>query len=67
MRIRAQFLEDYAEVHAISGADLVARYARRLQHAPRSPHPENLKFAGAVPADVDARAEHRQHLAAKHR
>jgi len=62
----AQFLEAYAKEHAVSIADLFARYARRLQHAPRSPHPENLKFTGAVPADVDARAEYRQHLAAKH-
>ncbi len=63
----AQFLEAYAKEHAVSIADLFASYARRLQRAPRSPHPDNLKFTGAVPADVDARGEYRQHLAAKHR
>ena len=63
----AHFLEAYAKKHAVSIADLFARYAQRLQHAPRSPHPENLKFTGAVPADVDTRAEYRQYVAAKHR
>lgn len=63
----AQFLEAYAKKHAVSIADLFARYAQRLQHAPRTPHPENLKFTGAVPPDVDTRAEYRQYAAAKHR
>ena len=63
----AQFLEAYAKEHAVSIAELFARYARRLQHAPRYPHPENLKFTGAVPSDVDTRAEYRQHLTEKHR
>lgn len=63
----AQFLEAYAKEHAVSIAELFARYARRLQNAPRAPHPENLKFTGTVPPDVDAREEHRQHLQDKHR
>lgn len=63
----AQFLEAYAKEHAVSVAELFARYARRLQNAPRAPHPKNLKFTGAVPPDVDAREEHRQHLQDKHR
>ncbi len=62
-----QFLDAYAKKHAVSIADLFAGYARRLQRTPLAPHPENLKFTGAVPADVDARADHREHLAAKHR
>lgn len=62
----AQFLEAYAREHAVSLAELFARYARRLQNAPRAPHPENLKFTGTVPLEVDARAEHRRHLQDKH-
>jgi len=62
----AQFLETYAQEHAISVAELLARYARRLrQHLP--PHPDNVKFTGTVPAEVDAREEHRRHLENKHR
>ena len=63
----AQFLEAYAREHAVSIAELFARYARRLQNAPRAPHPKNLKFTGVVPPEVDAREEHRQHLEDKHR
>ena len=63
----AQFLKNYAKEHAVSLAELFARYARRLQNAPQAPHPEDLKFTGTVPAEVDARAEHRQHLHDKHR
>ena len=61
----AHLLETYANEHAISLAELLARYARRLQ--PRAPHPANLEFTGTVPADTDAREEHRQHLERKHR
>ncbi|MGZ4960960.1 MAG: DUF6364 family protein [Limisphaerales bacterium] len=62
----AEFLEAYATEHAISVAELLARYARRL-HKHLHPHPENLKFAGTVPTNVDAREEHRQHVENKHR
>ena len=61
----ARLLATYAEEHALSVAELLTRYARRLQ--PRAPHPANLEFTGTVPADTDARAEHRQHLERKHR
>lgn len=61
----AHILEAYAKEHAISLAELLARYARRLQQRPA--HPDNLKFTGTVPADVDARQEHRQHIEHKHR
>jgi hypothetical protein len=62
----AHFLEAYAKEHAVSLAELFGRYARRLQNSPRAPHPQNLKFTGTVPPDVDAREEHRQHLHGKH-
>jgi hypothetical protein len=64
----ADFLESYAKEHATSVAEIFARYAKRLHSASRrEPHPENMKFTGAVPADVDAREEYRQHIANKHR
>ena len=62
----ANALEAYAKEHALSVGELLARIARRLRSAPRAPHPANLKFTGTVPADVDARAEHRQHVERKH-
>ncbi|MGO8696377.1 MAG: DUF6364 family protein [Limisphaerales bacterium] len=67
-REEAEFLETYAKEHATSVAEIFTRYARRLQStARRSPHPENVKFSGAVPADVDAREDYRKHLVDKHR
>ena len=61
----ARFLEDYASKHDISVGELVARYVRRLQRL--APHPENLKFIGTVPTDIDARKEYVQHIENKHR
>ena len=63
----AHILELYAKEHALSVGELLARFARRLRNSPRAPHPANLKFTGTVPAEVDARAEHRQGLERKHR
>jgi hypothetical protein len=67
-REEAEFLESYAKEHATSVAEIFARYARRLQSATRrAPHPENLKFSGSVPAEVDAREDYRKHVVDKHR
>lgn len=64
----AEFLETYAREHATSVAEIFTRYARRLQGTTRrAPHPENVKFSGAVPADVDAREDYRKHIVDKHR
>ena len=66
-REQAEFLEAYAKEHATSVTEILTRYARRLQStARRAPHPENVKFAGSVPADVDAREAYRQHVVDKH-
>jgi hypothetical protein len=63
-----EFLESYAKEHATSVAEIFARYAKRLQSATRrEPHPENVKFTGSVPAEVDAREDYRKHVADKHR
>ena len=62
------FLESYAAEHRMTLATLMARYVAALRAAPRrAPHPANLQFTGTVPADVDAREAHRQHLTEKHR
>ena len=67
-REEAEFLETYAKEHATSVAEIFTRYARRLQSATRrAPHPENAKFTGAAPADVDAREAYRKHVVDRHR
>jgi hypothetical protein len=67
-REEAEFLETYAKEHATSVAEIFTRYARRLQSTTRrAPHPENVKFSGAVPSDVDAREDYRKHVLDKHR
>jgi hypothetical protein len=67
-REEAEFLEAYAKEHATSVAEIFTRYARRLQStARRTPHPENVKFSGSVPADVDASDAYRKHVVDKHR
>ena len=67
-REEAEFLENYAKEHATSVGEIFARFARRLQRtAKRSPHPENVKFSGAVPAEVDAREAYRKHVIDRHR
>jgi hypothetical protein len=67
-REEAEFLETYAKEHATSVAEIFTRYARRLQSTTRrAPHPENVKFSGSVPADLDAREAYRKHVAEKHR
>jgi hypothetical protein len=64
----AEFLESYAREHATSVAEIFTRYARRLQStAQRTPHPENVKFSGSVPAEVNAREAYREHIVDKHR
>jgi hypothetical protein len=67
-REEAEFLESYAKEHATSVAEIFTRYARRLQStARRTPHPENVKFTGSVPADLDAADAYGKHIVDKHR
>jgi hypothetical protein len=64
----AEFLEAYAKEHSTSVAEILTRYARRLQSsARRAAHPENVKFSGSVPADVDAREAYGKHVVEKQR
>jgi len=63
----AEFLETYAKEHATSVAEIFTRYVRRLQStARRTPHLDNIKFTGSVPADVDASEAYRKHVVDKH-
>jgi hypothetical protein len=67
-RAEAEFLETYAKEHATSVAEIFTRYAKRLQNATRRvPHPDNVKFSGSIPADVDVLADYRNHIGDKHR
>jgi hypothetical protein len=66
-REEAEFLQNYAKEHATSVAEIVTRYARRLQSTMRrAPHPENVKFSGSVPPEADAREAYRKHVVDKH-
>jgi hypothetical protein len=64
----AEFLETYAKEHATSIGEILTRFARRLQSTTQpAPHREDVKFSGAVPADVDARKNYRDYIVDKHR
>jgi hypothetical protein len=63
----ARILETYAKEHALSLSELLARFAQRLRSAPGAPHPADIQFTGAIPTNLNAREEHRQHLERKHR
>ena len=64
----AEFLEAYAKEHATSVAEIFSRFVKRLQSAARrAPHPDNVKFTGSVPAELDAREDYRRHIIDKHR
>jgi Family of unknown function (DUF6364) len=62
------FAKRYAEAHRITVTELIDRYLRSLQAgAGAAIHPAVEDISGLVPADVDARAEHHQHVLRKHR
>ena len=62
-----EFAKAYARAHGLSVTEFIDRYLRRMRalesHAPA---PELEAITGLVPADVDADAEYRRHLAEKH-
>jgi hypothetical protein len=62
-----EFAKQYAQAHRITVTDLIDRYLRSLQTGPGAIHPEVEKISGLIPADVDARAEYREHVLRKHR
>jgi hypothetical protein len=61
------FAKQYAEAHRITVTELIDRYLRSLQAGTGAIRHEVEAISGLVPADVDARAEHQEHLLRKHR
>ena len=62
-----EFAKRYAHAHRITVTELLDRYLRSLQGGTSVIHQEVEKISGVIPPDVDARAEHREHLLRKHR
>lgn len=63
-----EFARQYARRHQLTVAELFDRYLKRLQdEVSEEIHPEVSKISGLIPPDVDAEAEYRDHLLAKHR
>jgi hypothetical protein len=62
-----EFAKRYARAHRITVTELLDRYLRSLQSGTGAIHPEVEKISGVIPADLDAREEHREHLVRKHR
>jgi uncharacterized protein DUF6364 len=62
-----EFAKQYAQAHRITVTELIDRYLRSLQAGVGAIHPEVERISGLIPADVDARAEYREHLLEKYR
>ena len=62
-----EFAKQYAQAHRITVTELIDRYLRSLRGGTGAVHPEVEKISGLIPAEVDARAEYREHILAKHR
>jgi hypothetical protein len=61
-----EFLKAYAQ-HGTTAAELLATYVERLKATGHPPlHPDIVSITGLVPAEIDAKAEYRQHLLDKH-
>jgi hypothetical protein len=61
------FAKEYAQAHRIALDDLIGRFLRSLREGTSTIHPEVEKISALVPATVDAKGEHRQHVLEKHR
>lgn len=60
------FAKEYAQAHRITVTELIDRYLRSLRGRSGAIHPEVEKISGLIPAEVDARAEYREHVRGKH-
>ena len=62
-----KFLQTYADEHGTTVAEIVTRYVQRLKLSEsQSLHPDIVNLTGLVPADINAKAQHHQHLLDKH-
>ena len=62
-----EFAKRYAQAHRMTVTELIDRYLRSLQGESGTIHPEVEKISGLIPANVDARAEYREHVLEKYR
>ena len=63
-----EFAKNYAREHGMTVTEFIDRYLRHMRRIEEQPPSEALKaITGLVPADVDAREVHREHLLEKHR
>ncbi len=62
-----EFAKQYAQAHRITVTELIDRYLRSLRGGIGEIHPEVEKISGLIPAEVDARAEYREHALRKYR
>jgi Family of unknown function (DUF6364) len=63
-----EFLQNYAQQHGLTAAEVVARYLHRLKSgAQPAIHPEVAALTGLVPPDTDAEGGYHRHLLDKHR
>ena len=62
-----EFLKAYAKEQGTTAAELLATYVKRLRANGHKPlHPDIVNITGLMPADIDVKAEYRQHLLDKH-
>ena len=63
-----EFLNAYAQEHGTTATELLERYVKQLKaNGHKALHPDILSITGLVPADIDVKAEYRQHLLDKHK
>jgi uncharacterized protein DUF6364 len=62
-----EFAKQYAQAHRITVTELIDRYLQSLRGGAGAIHPEVERISGLIPAEVDARAEYREHTVRKHR
>lgn len=61
------FAKHYAKEQGMTLTDLVLRYLGRLPREAVNGIPDEVRrVAGIVPAEVDAKAEHREHALRRH-
>lgn len=58
-----EFLQEYAQQHGLTAADVVARYLHRLKAGGQAAiHPEVAALTGLVPAETEVEAQYHRHL-----